>query len=332
MALYEQASTRGWNRTHAHARNRPRRQSVAGVVLPLTSPPADAPITKAVVAAAGSGTRFLPATKTIPKEMIPLIDRPIIQYVIEELAASGVRDVIFVSRWDKKVLEDHFDQHPTLEDALSGTDKRYYLEATRRAGELVNAAYIRQRGPYGNGTPALNAGHLLCHNPFVYAFRDDLVNSTAPFTRQLVAQYRKTPGVILGAQQVATEEVPNYGMIETDDSLRVTRIVEKPAPAEVTSTLVGFGRYILPREIVDILGTIPPGKDGELWLMDAIDAYMLRGGPVYACPVRGGRWLTTGDPVNYLEALFHYALRRDDLKGEVARIVRRVAAELDARP
>ena len=332
MALYEQASTRGWNRTHAHARNRPRRQSVAGVVLPLTSPPADAPITKAVVAAAGSGTRFLPATKTIPKEMIPLIDRPIIQYVIEELAASGVRDVIFVSRWDKKVLEDHFDQHPTLEDALSGTDKRYYLEATRRAGELVNAAYIRQRGPYGNGTPALNAGHLLGDNPFVYAFGDDLVNSTAPFTRQLVAQYRKTPGVILGAQQVATEEVPNYGMIETDDSLRVTRIVEKPAPAEVTSTLVGFGRYILPREIVDILGTIPPGKDGELWLMDAIDAYMLRGGPVYACPVRGGRWLTTGDPVNYLEALFHYALRRDDLKGEVARIVRRVAAELDARP
>lgn len=323
---------KGWNRPHAHARNRPRRQSVAGVALPLTSPPADAPITKAVVAAAGSGTRFLPATKTIPKEMIPLIDRPIIQYVIEELAASGVRDVIFVSRWDKKVLEDHFDQHPTLEDALSGADKRYYLEATRRAGELVNAAYIRQRGPYGNGTPALNAGHLLGDNPFVYAFGDDLVNSTAPFTRQLIAQYRKTPGVILGAQQVATEEVPNYGMIETDDSLRVTRIVEKPAPAEVTSTLVGFGRYILPREIVDILGTIPPGKDGELWLMDAIDAYMLRGGPVYACPVRGGRWLTTGDPVNYLEALFHYALRRDDLKGEVARIVRRVAAELDARP
>ena len=323
---------KGWNRPHAHARNRPRRQSVAGVALPLTSPPADAPITKAVVAAAGSGTRFLPATKTIPKEMIPLIDRPIIQYVIEELAASGVRDVIFVSRWDKKVLEDHFDQHPTLEDALSGADKRYYLEATRRAGELVNAAYIRQRGPYGNGTPALNAGHLLGDNPFVYAFGDDLVNSTAPFTRQLIAQYRKTPGVILGAQQVATEEVPNYGMIETDDSLRVTRIVEKPAPAEVTSTLVGFGRYILPREIVDILGTIPPGKDGELWLMDAIDAYMLRGGPVYACPVRGGRWLTTGDPVNYLEALFHYALRRDDLKGEVARIIRRVAAELDARP
>lgn len=296
----------------------------------LARPAPDAPITKAVIAAAGSGTRFLPATKAIPKEMIPLIDRPIVQYVVEELAESGVRDVVFVSRWDKKVLEDHFDQHPTLEDALANTGKRRYLEETRRAGELVNAAYIRQRGVYGNGTPALNAGHLLGDGPFVYAFGDDLVSSTVPFTRQLIAQYRKTPGVILGAQEVPEEEVPSYGMIETDGDLRVTRIVEKPARKAVTSTLVGFGRYILPREIIDILSELPAGKDGELWLMDAIDAYMLRGGHVYACPVQNGRWLTTGDPVNYLETLFHYALRRDDLKDDVARIVRRIARDLDA--
>ena len=295
----------------------------------LPRPAQDAPITKGVIAAAGSGTRFLPATKSIPKEMIPLIDRPIVQYVVEELAASGIRDVVFVSRWDKKVLEDHFDQHPTLEDALATTEKRHYLEETRRAGDLVNAAYIRQRGPYGNGTPALNAGRLVGDGPFVYAFGDDLVSSTVPFTRQLIAQYRKTPGVILGAQEVAPEEVPSYGMIETDDQLRVTRIVEKPARSAITSTLVGFGRYILPCDILDILGEIPVGKDGELWLMDAIEAYMLRGGHVYACPVRGGRWLTTGDPVNYLEALFHYALRRDDLKDDVRRIVRRIAATLD---
>ena len=296
----------------------------------LARPAPDAPITKAVIAAAGSGTRFLPATKAIPKEMIPLIDRPIVQYVVEELAESGVRDVVFVSRWDKKVLEDHFDQHPTLEDALATTGKQRYLEATRRAGELVNAAYIRQRGVYGNGTPALNAGHLLGDGPFVYAFGDDLVSSTVPFTRQLIAQYRKTPGVILGAQEVPAEEVPNYGMIETDGDLRVTRIVEKPPRKAVTSTLVGFGRYILPREIIDILSELPAGKDGELWLMDAIDAYMLRGGHVYACAVQNGRWLTTGDPVNYLETLFHYALRRDDLKDDVARIVRRIARDLDS--
>ena len=294
----------------------------------LAKPAADAPITKAVIAAAGSGTRFLPATKAIPKEMIPLIDRPIIQYVVEELAASGIEDVVFVSRWDKKVLEDHFDQHPTLEDALSASGKRDYLEATRRPGELVNAAYIRQRGPYGNGTPALNAGRLMGDAPFVYAFGDDLVSSEVPFTRQLVEQYRLTPGVILGAQRVPRVEVPNYGMIETDENLRVTRVVEKPALADVTSTLVGFGRYILPPEVVDILAKTPVGKDDELWLMDAIDAYTRNGGSVYACPVQGGRWLTTGDPVNYLEALFHYGLRRADLKDDLARIVRRIAAQL----
>ena len=295
----------------------------------LAEPAADAPITKAVIAAAGSGTRFLPATKAIPKEMIPLIDRPIIQYVVEELAASGIEDVVFVSRWDKKVLEDHFDQHPTLEDALSATGKQHYLEATRRPVELVNAAYIRQRGPYGNGTPALNAGRLMGDAPFVYAFGDDLVSSDVPFTRQLIDQYRVTPGVILGAQRVPRAEVPNYGMIETDENLRVTRVVEKPAPADVTSTLVGFGRYILPPEVVDILAKTPVGKDDELWLMDAIDAYTRNGGSVYACPVQGGRWLTTGDPVNYLEALFHYGLRRADLKDDMARIVRRIAAQLD---
>ena len=214
----------------------------------LAEPAADAPITKAVIAAAGSGTRFLPATKAIPKEMIPLIDRPIIQYVVEELAASGIEDVVFVSRWDKKVLEDHFDQHPTLEDALSATGKQHYLEATRRPVELVNAAYIRQRGPYGNGTPALNAGRLMGDAPFVYAFGDDLVSSDVPFTRQLIDQYRLTPGVILGAQRVPRAEVPNYGMIETDENLRVTRVVEKPAPADVTSTLVASdATFCLPR-------------------------------------------------------------------------------------
>lgn len=285
-------------------------------------------ITKAVIAVAGSGTRFLPATKAIPKEMIPLIDRPIIQYLVEELAASGIEDVVFVTRWDKKVLEDHFDQHPTLEDALEASGKEHHLAETRRPGELVNIAYIRQKGPYGNGTPALNAAPLLGGQPFVYAFGDDLVSSEVPFTRQLIEQYRKTPGVILGAQEVPTAEVPNYGMIEVDTEMRVTRIVEKPEPAAVTSNLVGFGRYVLPVEVTDLLGGIPPGKDGELWLMDAIEAYMRQGGAVYACPVGGGRWLTTGDPVNYLEALFHYALRRDDLKDDLARIIKRLAEGL----
>ena len=294
----------------------------------IVPPDPSAPITKAVIAAAGSGTRFLPATKAVPKEMIPLIDRPIVQYIVEELAASGIADVVFVTRWDKKVLEDHFDRHPTLEDALSASGKAGLLGEVRRANELVNAAFIRQRGPYGNGTAALNAAPLVGNAPFVYAFADDLVSSTVPFTQQLIDQYRTTPGVIVGAQRVEKDQVPNYGMIETDAAMRVTRIVEKPGPTEVTSDLVAFGRYVLPPEIADILAGTPTGKGGELWLMDAIEVYMQRGGPVYACPVDDGRWLTTGDPVNYLEALFHYAMRRDDLGADFRRIVRRFAEEM----
>ena len=293
-----------------------------------TSSAPDLPITKAVIAAAGSGTRFLPATKAIPKEMIPLIDRPIIQYVVEELAASGIQDVVFVSRGDKKVLEDHFDQHPILEDSLAASGKQRHLAAIRRPSELVNAAYVRQRGRYGNGTPALNAAPLVGDAPFVYAFGDDLVSAAVPFTRQLIEQYRRTPGIILGVQEVDARDVPHYGMVEIDGEKRVRRIVEKPAPEEVTSNLVGFGRYILLPDVVRILAETPAGKDGELWLMDAVDVYMQRGGRVYACPVQGGRWLTTGDPVNYLEALFHYGLRRADLKDDLARMIRRIAKTL----
>ncbi len=294
----------------------------------LTSPPRDAPITKAVIAAAGSGTRFLPATKAIPKEMLPLLDRPIIEYLVEELADSGIRDVVFVTHRDKQALEDHFHRHPTLEAALAAADKRRQLQAILRPAESVNATFIHQRGQYGNGTPALNAGQLVAGAPFVYAFGDDLVCAATPFTRQLIDQYRRTPGVILGAQEVDRAEVPAYGMIETDAGSRVTRLVEKPGPAAVTSNLVSVGRFILVPEVVAILAETPAGKDDELWLMDAIATYMHRGGPVYACPVRNGRWLTTGDPLNYLEALFHYGLRRDDLKNDLARIIRRIAQEL----
>ena len=291
----------------------------------IEPPDPDAPITKAVIAAAGSGTRFLPATKAVPKEMIPLIDKPIVQYIVEELAASGIGDVIFVTRSDKKALEDHFDRHPMLEDAVARSGKTEYLAEVRRAAELVRAAFVRQRGPYGNGTPALNAAPLVGDAPFIYAFADDLVSSAVPFAQQLIEQYRRTPGAILGAQRVPREQVPNYGMIEVDATMRVTRVVEKPEPVDVTSDLVGFGRYILPPELIDMLTRTPTGKGEELWLMDAVEAYRQRGGPVYACPVQDGRWLTTGDPQSYLEALFHYAMRREDLKADFTRLVRRFA-------
>ena len=294
-----------------------------GVTLP--PPAADAPITKAVIAAAGSGTRFLPATKAIPKEMIPLIDQPIIQYVVEELAASGIRDVAFVSRWDKKVLEDHFDQHPTLEDSLATPGKERYLAAIRRPGELVNAVYLRQRGRYGNGTPALNAAPLMGDAPFVYAFGDDLVHAEVPFTRQLVERYRRTPGLIVGVQEVPRAEVPNYGMVETDSEGRVTRIVEKPAAAEVTSTLVGL-RALHPAAERGGRPRRNPGRQGRR----AVDggrhpqlhaAWRRRLRPA---PSRAGAGSPRGTRPAIWEALFHYAMQREDLKPHLERLARRL--------
>lgn len=289
----------------------------------------DIPIRRAAIAVAGSGTRFLPATKAIPKEMLPLVDRPIVQVVVEEMADSGIEDVVFVTRWDKKVLEDHFDTHKTLESELAAAGKAKFLKETRKPAELVNAVYIRQKGPYGNGTPALNAGKLISDEVFVYAFGDDLVSSSTPFVQSLIEQYRKTPGLILGVQEVPKAEVVNYGMVAFDpDTHLVNAIIEKPSLDQVTSTWVSFGRYILPQRVVEILDTMPTGKNDELWLMDAVEAYRDEGGKVYACPVRDGRWFTTGDPANYLEALFHFGLQRDDLRDTFRSLIQRYAREM----
>jgi UTP--glucose-1-phosphate uridylyltransferase len=287
-----------------------------------------AAITSAVIAVAGSGTRFLPATKAIPKEMIPILDKPIVQYIVEEMALSGITDVVFVSRWDKKVLEDHFDHHPTLEDELATKGKHDTLAATVKPAELVKSAYVRQEGPYGNGTPAINGGRFVAGDVFVYAFGDDLVSSKIPFTRQLIDQYRKTPGLIIGVQEVDASQVPNYGMVQFSADARVHRIVEKPEPSDVVSNFVSFGRFILPKQIVDILEHIPRGKGNELWLMDAVAEYMRLGGDVYACPIENGRWLTTGDPANYLEALFHYALKSPVWGPHLKRLIREYAGQL----
>jgi UTP--glucose-1-phosphate uridylyltransferase len=282
-------------------------------------------ITTAVIAVAGSGTRFLPATKAIPKEMIPILDKPIVQYIVEEVAQSGITDVIFVSRWDKKVLEDHFDHHPTLEDELATKGKHDSLAVTIKPAELVHAAYVRQHGPYGNGTPAINGGMFVSGDVFVYAFGDDLVSSDVPFTQQLIDRFRKTPGLIIGVQEVPADDVPNYGMVEFGDDFRVTSIVEKPNRSEVTSNFVSFGRFVLPKQIVEILQETPRGKGDELWLMDAIAEYMRLGGNVYACPVENGRWLTTGDPANYLEALFHFGLKSPTWGVHLRRLIRQHA-------
>lgn len=271
-------------------------------------------ITKAVVAVAGSGTRLLPATKSQPKEMLPIIDKPIIQYLVEELVEAGIQDIIMVTRWDKKPLEDHFDRSFELERSLEKTGKKERLEEGQRISKMANFIYVRQKGPYGNGTPLLSAATLIGDEPFVYAFGDDLVKSKVSFTKQLVDTYRRERAPMIGVQEVSEDEVEKYGIVKyRDGTQELEDIVEKPAREEAPSRHADFGRMILNREIVDMLARTEKGKGNELWIIDAIKNFIEQGGRFLAKEVEDGAWITTGDPENYLRATLAYAADRPEL-------------------
>ena len=279
-------------------------------------------IRKAVVAVAGSGTRLLPATKSMPKEMLPIVDKPIVQLVVEELVAAGIEDIIFVTRWDKKPLEDHFDRSIALEDDLRKSGKQEAADKIERIAEMANFIYVRQKGPYGNGTPVLSAASLVDDEPFVFVFGDDLVKSKISFTKQMVEDYEKHGKLIIGAQKVTPEEVVRYGIVKLKKGTnQLEDIIEKPTLEDAPSQLATFGRYILNQDIIDILKETPLGKGNELWIADAIKTYVKQGGIVLAKEVENGEWLTTGDPLNYLKATFSYALEREDIGEDLRKFV-----------
>jgi len=275
-------------------------------------------IKKAIVAVAGSGTRLLPATKSMPKEMLPIVDTPIIHLIIEELVAAGIEDIIFVTRWDKKPLEDYFDHSLALEDDLKKNGKIKLAEKIEKIAEMANFIYVRQKGPYGNGTPVLSAASLVDDEPFVYVFGDDLVKSKVSFTKQMVEDYEKNGNLLIGAQEVPLSEVVRYGIIKLKEGTdQLEDIIEKPEVEKTPSQLATFGRYILNQDIIDILRDTPLGKGNELWVVDAIREYVKRGNIFRAKEIKDGKWLTTGDPLNYLKATFAYALDREDLKDDL---------------
>lgn len=285
-------------------------------------------IRKAVVAVAGSGTRFLPATKAMPKEMLPIVDKPIIQLVVEELVAAGIRDIILVTKWDKKPLEDHFDPNWALMHDLKSSGKESLVSEINRLSELANFVIVRQKGPYGNGTPVLTAASLLGDEPFVYAWGDDLVKSKVSFTKQLVDDFATHGLPMIGVQSVPREDVPRYGIVSLRDGTReIEDIVEKPSIEDAPSNMADFGRMILTKDVVDILKRTALGKGNELWIVDAIREYVRGGQKFLAKEVEGGRWLTTGDPVNYLRALLVYALDREDVRGPLLSFMKEAIAE-----
>ncbi|MCX6814007.1 MAG: UTP--glucose-1-phosphate uridylyltransferase [Candidatus Azambacteria bacterium] len=275
-------------------------------------------IKKAVVAVAGSGTRLLPATKTMPKEMLPIVDKPIIQLVVEELVQGGIEDIILVTKWDKKPLEDHFDRSLSLENELLKNGKEKLLAEMKRISEMANFIYVRQKGPYGNGTPVLTAANLVDDEPFVFVWGDDLVKSKVSFTKQMVEEYDKNGHLMIGVQEVPLDQVSRYGIVKLrKNTMEIEDIVEKPKKEETPSRLADFGRMILDQEFIDILKKTALGRGNELWIVDAIKTYVKNGGIFLAKKVEDGEWLTTGDPLNYIKTLLKYAVEREDISNDL---------------
>ena len=288
-------------------------------------------IRKAIIPVAGYGTRFLPATKAQPKEMLPIVDKPTVQYGVEEIVAAGITDIIFVTRRGNHMLEDHFDSNIELERQLEAAGKNDKLKLEQDINHLAHFYYVRQTRdmPYGNGTPLLAARELIGDEPFIYVFPDDLVDSEVSATKQLVQTYEKlgSPAAIIGVQEMPDDVLHLYGVVKPKKgakkiagAMRVESVVEKPARGTAPSNLAQFGRFVLTPDVIRALEKQPLGKDNELWLTDALMA-VAKKKPVFAKPV-DGTWYTTGDPLNYLKATIAFGLKHPKVGADFTEYLR----------
>ncbi len=275
-------------------------------------------VRKAVFPVAGLGTRFLPATKANPKEMLPVVDKPLIQYAAEEAVRAGCTQLIFVTSSKKRAIEDHFDRNFELEAKLEEAGKTALLETVREIlPEGVSCAYVRQAEALGLGHAVLCARDVVGNEPFAVILADDLIRCEGPgCMEQMVAVFERHGGSVLGVEEVAPQETDKYGIVSTESAVeegvsRLRGIVEKPKPEAAPSTLAVVGRYILSPRIFDLLEETPRGAGGEIQLTDAI-AMLLRGEPVWAYAFEGVRY-DCGSKLGYLQATVEYALAREDL-------------------
>lgn len=281
-------------------------------------------IRKVVIPAAGFGTRFLPQTKAMPKEMLPIVDKPVIQYVVEEAVASGITDIILVTGSLKRAIEDHFDvPNADLIKNLEAGGKEKLLAEVRKISEMANFIYIRQKGSYGNGTPVLSAEPVIEDEMFAVMWGDEFIYSTPPRLAQMIEVYEKYGGAVISAVRIdRKEDLSRYGIadvekVEGDKNVyRIKKIIEKPKEGQAPSNLATHGAYILPREIFSILRNLPAGEGGEIWLPNAIDELIKTGYPVYACEIEDARYFDTGNKFEYLKTVVQLALEHKDLNGE----------------
>jgi UTP--glucose-1-phosphate uridylyltransferase len=276
-------------------------------------------VKKAIIPAAGLGTRFLPATKAQPKEMLPIVDKPTIQYIIEEAVASGIEEILIITGRNKKCIEDHFDKSIELEMELEKSGKEELLELVKDISSMVDIHYIRQKEPKGLGHAIHCAKTFVGNEPFAVLLGDDVVYNEKPCLKQLMECYEEYKTSILGVQTVLEENVSKYGIVNgihiEDRVYKVKDLVEKPSVEEAPSNVAILGRYIITPQIFDILENTKPGKGGEIQLTDALKT-LISQEAMYAYNFEGKRY-DVGDKLGFLEATIEFALRREELRSEM---------------
>ncbi len=274
-------------------------------------------IKKAIIPVAGFGTRFLPATKAQPKEMLPVVDKPVVQYLVEEAVASGIEEIIFVTGRGKRAIEDHFDVSYELEETLVEKNKQDLLAVVQRIPTLAKFSYVRQPIPLGDGHALLQAAHLVDNDESVLIiFGDCIYDSEVPASQQLIEAYERFHAPIIGLSEVERSEVSKFGVIDgelvDDGNFRVKGMVEKPKPEDAPGTAVAVGKYIITREVFEVLATMESGKSGEIRLADAFDILLQQGRPLYGRMLQG-EWLDTGDKFNFLKTTIHFGLKHPEV-------------------
>ncbi len=283
-------------------------------------------VTKAVIPAAGFGTRFLPQTKAMPKEMLPVVDKPVIQYVVEELVEAGIKDIIIVTGYHKRLVEDHFDA-PNLDliENLenSGKKKKPLLAELKSIAEMANFVYVRQKGPYGNGTPLLNVRHLIGNEPFIYTWGDDFIVAQPSRFKQLIAAYNKYGCSCLGSVKVLNDSYyDKYGFAAGKEIepgiIDAKTIVEKPGKENAPSDLANVSGFLFTPDIFKFLDkTLAQLKKGEeLYYNRALKLMLAAGKRILAVEIKGGKYYDTGNKLEYLKTVVEFALKRGDLNGE----------------
>jgi UTP--glucose-1-phosphate uridylyltransferase len=280
-------------------------------------------VRKAVFPAAGLGTRFLPATKAMPKEMLPLVDKPLIQYGVEEAIHSGIPNIIIVTGRGKSAIEDHFDVSFELEHTLETRNKRDLLKTVRDVSELIDVSYVRQKEALGLGHAVLRAKDIVGKEPFAVVLSDDVIDSEIPCLRQLLDVYEFYGASVVALMEVPGDAITAYGVVDAepvshngsrDRLFRIRNMVEKPKATDAPSHLAIIGRYILTPEIFEAIENVPPGSGGEIQLTDALK-HLLRSRPIYGYRFEGKRY-DAGDKLGFLTATIEYALKREDLGNE----------------